>query len=55
MNERDFLYWLQGYLELTDSDTLSAEQVAMIKRHIALVFVNKTTPAIVKVPTILSC
>ena len=45
MNERDFCYWLQGYMELTYSQELNQEQVAIIKNHLNLVF-NKLTPNI---------
>ena len=44
MNERDFAYWLQGFLELRESDDgLSERQVRIIRDHIELVF-NKVTP-----------
>ena len=43
MNADNFCYWLQGYLELTDSKDLDANQVDIIKDHLELVF-NKVTP-----------
>ncbi len=43
MNEREFCYWLQGLLELSDVKTLDENQVKMIKDHLQLVF-NKVTP-----------
>lgn len=47
MTPRDFCYWLQGYIELTDasiSDTLLEEcQVDVIRDHLKLVF-EKETP-----------
>ena len=43
MNERDFAYWLQGFFELTDTDNLTKEQVAVIKQHLNLVFKKETT------------
>lgn len=42
MNERDFAYWLQGFFELTDTDNLTKEQVAVIKQHLNLVFKKET-------------
>ena len=42
MNERDFAYWLQGFFEMTESETLTKEQVGMIKEHLELVFEKKT-------------
>ena len=45
MNEREFCYWLQGFFELGGQDVvdLSAEQVQIVKDHLALVF-KKVTP-----------
>jgi hypothetical protein len=37
MTKRDFLFWLQGFFELTDAKTLTAKQVKMILAHLALV------------------
>ena len=51
MNERDFVYWLQGFLELneesdkTESLTLDAKQVSCIKEHLNLVMTKVTTNA----------
>ena len=46
MNERDFVYWLQGFLELReDKSGLTARQVSVIQNHISLVF-KKITPSI---------
>lgn len=44
MTERDFIYWLNGYLELSDAKTLTAEQVKCVKDHLKLVL-KKETPA----------
>lgn len=49
MNERDFVYWLQGFLELndesdkTESLTLDAKQVSCIKEHLNLVMTKVTS------------
>ena len=43
MNERDMLYWLRGFFELTDAKTLTEKQVEIIKNHLDLVF-EKITP-----------
>lgn len=42
MTERDFVYWLQGYLEISNSNELSPEQIQIIKDHIKLVLDKKT-------------
>ena len=43
MNERDFYYWLRGYFELTETDSLTSSQVAVIKEHMELVAKKMTT------------
>jgi len=43
MNDRDFIYWLSGFLENGNITSLSKEQVDTIKDHLALV-VKKVTP-----------
>jgi hypothetical protein len=44
MEERDFVYWLNGFFELSGATTLNEEQVKVIKEHIALVL-HKVTPS----------
>lgn len=44
MKPEQFVYWLQGYFELTGSNELSEQQVGIIKDHLALVF-KKETPS----------
>jgi hypothetical protein len=43
MNSESFTYWLQGFVELSDTDTISEKQWLMIKDHLKLVF-DKRTP-----------
>ncbi|SRR3990167_3048198 len=43
MNERDFLYWLQGFLEISGTKTLDENQIQIIKDHLNVVF-EKITP-----------
>ncbi len=46
MNSRDFIYWLQGFFEITGEDVeLSVEQSAMIRKHLALVFKHEIDPS----------
>lgn len=35
---QDFVYWLQGFVEIADSDTISEKQWLIIKDHLKLVF-----------------
>lgn len=45
MQDRDFIYWLQGYLELSEANIgLTLRQVEIIKDHIALVMKKETPP-----------
>jgi hypothetical protein len=37
MKETDFAYWLQGFFEIAKPESVSPEQVKIIKNHIALV------------------
>ncbi len=36
MNSRDFVYWLRGYLEHSDSSGVTASQMRTINNHLAL-------------------
>lgn len=43
MTPENFCYWLQGYLEISDSKDLDSNQLDIVKDHLKLVF-NKITP-----------
>jgi len=43
MTPEQFIYWMQGFAELTETDTISEKQWTVIKDHLALVF-DKQTP-----------
>jgi len=43
MTTEHFVYWLQGFFELTDSKNLTEKQVKIIKDHLQLVFHKSTT------------
>ncbi len=45
MTSRDFCFWLQGHLELSDGAALNATKVDLIKRHLNLVFKHEIDPA----------
>jgi len=42
MSPSDFVYWLQGFFEMSDAEALSFKQVKMIKQHLALVLKNES-------------
>lgn len=43
MEARDFCYWLQGVMEVTETKELNEKQVQIIKDHLQEVF-KKVTP-----------
>lgn len=45
MKAENFVYWLQGMFELTDTKTLDEKQTDLIKRHLNLVFKHEIDPA----------
>lgn len=45
MTPVQFAYWLQGYFELSDSNSLTDKQVVAIKNHLNLVFTHVIDPA----------
>jgi hypothetical protein len=42
MTSDNFVYWLQGFFEISGNQELTKEQVQIIKDHIALVLDKKT-------------
>lgn len=44
MNSRDFVYWLQGFLEIGKPEVLTKEQLEMVQKHLNLVFVHEIDP-----------
>lgn len=49
MTSRDFCYWLQGFFEITKANRplieLTSDQVAMIEKHLSLVFAHEIDPS----------
>ncbi len=45
MTSRDFVYWLQGFFEMSDAKTLTAPETAIVKKHLALVFKHEIDPS----------
>lgn len=46
MTSRDFAYWLQGFLEISNPQTISESELKVIKDHLQLVFVHEIDPSI---------
>lgn len=45
MGSRDFIYWLQGFFEISNAETITEEQTIMIKKHLNLVFKHEIDPS----------
>ena len=45
MTSRDFVYWLQGYIEIQGTGPMSEAQVKKVAAHLASVFVHEIDPA----------
>lgn len=45
MTSRDFCYWLQGYLELTESLSLDQTKLRKVKVHLSMVFKHEIDPS----------
>ena len=50
MTSRDFVFWLQGYIEIGNARTapslsLTEDQVKVTQNHLSLVFVHEIDPA----------
>lgn len=45
MRSRDFAYWLQGFFEISNAESLTPEQTKMIKNHLNLVFKHEIDPS----------
>ena len=43
MTTEQFVYWLQGFMEINDPDHIGPKETQIIKDHLALVF-KKETP-----------
>lgn len=46
MTSRDFCYWLQGFLELSEKNEISPRQVEIIRNHLNMVFVHEIDSSI---------
>ena len=43
MTPENFIYWLQGFLEIQNPEQITKEQIQIIKDHVGLVL-HKVTP-----------
>lgn len=45
MTSRDFVYWLQGFFEISEAKGMTEEQTSVVKKHLALVFTHEIDPS----------
>ena len=45
MTSRDFVNWLNGFIELENPETINKQQVEVIKNHLKLVFFYEIDPS----------
>jgi len=45
MTSRDFCYWLQGYFELENPDSIDAPTAQLIQKHLSMVFIHEIDPS----------
>lgn len=45
MTTRDFVYWLQGYFEISDTKTMTEREIGVVKNHLNLVFKHDIDPS----------
>ena len=45
MTSRDFAFWLQGFFEVANPDTIGSKETDMIKKHLNLVFKHEIDPS----------
>lgn len=48
MQSRDFCFWLQGFFEVSGNTEISATGVAIIRKHLNLVFTHEIDPSMGK-------
>ena len=46
MTSRDFAYWLQGFFEIYEPQTINKQQVEIIRNHLNLVFKHEIDPSL---------
>ena len=45
MTSRDFIYWLQGYFEISGDTEVDKDKTKLIKKHLAMVFKHEIDPS----------
>lgn len=45
MTSRDFAFWLQGFFEVANPNTIGSKETELIKKHLNLVFKHEIDPS----------
>lgn len=45
MTSRDFVYWVQGFFEISGAKSLTEAQVTVVRNHLNMVFYHEIDPA----------
>lgn len=45
MTSRDFVYWLQGFMEISEATEITPKQLDVIKNHLSMVFKHEIDPS----------
>lgn len=45
MSSVQFCFWLQGFFEMTNATTMTPQQVELVKKHLAMVFIHEIDPS----------
>lgn len=45
MTSRDFAFWMQGFFEIGNVESISKEQTEIIKKHLNMVFKHEIDPS----------
>lgn len=50
MTSRDFCFWLQGYFEISNANTIGPNEAQCIRQHLAMVFKHEIDPSMTAPP-----
>lgn len=45
MTSRDFCFWLQGFFEIAQPMQLGPNEIELIEKHLAMVFIHEIDPS----------
>lgn len=45
MTSRDFVYWFQGFLEISNTKEINEDQLKIVRNHLTMVFKHEIDPS----------